>query len=180
MHVILQIENNYTSPLPLKSPTHKLGKSFQWNYISFRKNYISKKRCWLSKTIFGSLIHKGIAYDRVVRQTVPISWQMWPVLCNNPWCMPRDVFCTSSISITGKYMAKHFSPIFLEIHVSLCNKTMKYLHLEIIYRVRIMVFNATFNNIPVISWRSVLLVEETRVPRENHRPAASYWQTFIT
>ena len=26
---------------------------------------------------------------------------------------------------------------------------------------RIMVFNATFNNISVISWRSVLLVEET-------------------
>jgi len=31
-----------------------------------------------------------------------------------------------------------------------------------------MVVNATFNNISVISWRSVLLVEETRVPRENH------------
>jgi hypothetical protein len=31
-----------------------------------------------------------------------------------------------------------------------------------------MVFNATFNNISVISWRSVLLVEETRVPGENH------------
>jgi hypothetical protein len=29
-----------------------------------------------------------------------------------------------------------------------------------------MVFNATFNNISVISGRSVLLVEETRVPRE--------------
>jgi hypothetical protein len=27
-----------------------------------------------------------------------------------------------------------------------------------------MVFNATFNNISVISWQSVLLVEETRVP----------------
>jgi hypothetical protein len=27
-----------------------------------------------------------------------------------------------------------------------------------------MVFNATFNNISVISWRSVLLVEETGVP----------------
>ena len=33
-----------------------------------------------------------------------------------------------------------------------------------------MVFNATFNNIFDISWRSVLLVEETG---ENHRPAAS-------
>ena len=31
-----------------------------------------------------------------------------------------------------------------------------------------MVFNATFNNISVISWWSVLLMEETRVPGENH------------
>jgi hypothetical protein len=29
-----------------------------------------------------------------------------------------------------------------------------------------MVFNAIFNNISVISWQSVLLVEETGVPRE--------------
>jgi hypothetical protein len=36
-----------------------------------------------------------------------------------------------------------------------------------------MVFNATFNNISVISWRPVLLVEETGVPGENHRPATS-------
>ena len=34
----------------------------------------------------------------------------------------------------------------------------------------LMVFNATFNNISVISWRSVLLVEETREPVENHCP----------
>jgi hypothetical protein len=40
----------------------------------------------------------------------------------------------------------------------------------------VMVFNATFNNISVISWRSVLLVEETGVSGENHRPATSYWQ----
>jgi hypothetical protein len=42
----------------------------------------------------------------------------------------------------------------------------------------VMVFNVTFNNISVISWRSVLLVEETGVPGENHRPAANHWQTF--
>jgi hypothetical protein len=34
-----------------------------------------------------------------------------------------------------------------------------------------MVLNATFNNISVIVWRSVLLVEDTGVPGENHRPA---------
>ena len=46
--------------------------------------------------------------------------------------------------------------------------------------VRLMMFNATFNNISVISWRSVLLVRETWVLGENHRHAASYWQNFIT
>jgi len=40
-----------------------------------------------------------------------------------------------------------------------------------------MVFNATFNNISVILWWQVLLLEETR---ENYRPAVSPWQTFIT
>ena len=44
--------------------------------------------------------------------------------------------------------------------------------------VRVMVFNDTFNNISVISWRSVLLMEETGVPGENHRPVASHWQTL--
>ena len=39
-------------------------------------------------------------------------------------------------------------------------------------------FNATFNNISAISWPSVLLVEETEVPRENHRPVASHLQTL--
>jgi hypothetical protein len=36
------------------------------------------------------------------------------------------------------------------------------------------VFNATSNNISVITWRSVLLVEETGVPGENHWPVASH------
>jgi len=37
-----------------------------------------------------------------------------------------------------------------------------------------MVFNATFNDISIISWRSVLLVTETGVPRENYRLVASH------
>jgi hypothetical protein len=63
-----------------------------------------------------------------------------------------------------------------------------------------MVFNATFKNISVILWWSVLLMEETGVLEiptfrlylkfiyavfwfilcsENHRPVASQWQTII-
>jgi hypothetical protein len=45
-----------------------------------------------------------------------------------------------------------------------------YSHIGLVW---FMVFNATFNNISLISWQSVLLVEETRVPGENHRPIAS-------
>jgi len=37
-----------------------------------------------------------------------------------------------------------------------------------------MVFDATFSNISVISWRAVLLVEETGVPREIYWPATSH------
>ena len=50
--------------------------------------------------------------------------------------------------------------------------------LLIVLMVLVMVFNATFNNISGISWQSVLLVEKTRIPGENHRPAASHWQTL--
>ena len=39
-----------------------------------------------------------------------------------------------------------------------------------------MVFKETFNNMSVISWRSVLLVEGTGVLGEKHRPVASHWK----
>ena len=37
-----------------------------------------------------------------------------------------------------------------------------------------MVFNTAFNNISVISWRTVSLMEETGVQRENYRHTASH------
>jgi hypothetical protein len=46
---------------------------------------------------------------------------------------------------------------------------------HMVWRIKVMVFNATFNNISVISWRSVLLVEETG---ENHWPCRKSWQTL--
>ena len=45
-------------------------------------------------------------------------------------------------------------------------------------RVSVIVFNATFSNITVLLWRSVLLVEEMGVLGENHSPAASHRQTL--
>jgi hypothetical protein len=45
---------------------------------------------------------------------------------------------------------------------------------EALDRVRVRVFNVTFNNITVISWLSVLMVEETGVLGENHRLVTSH------
>jgi hypothetical protein len=42
-----------------------------------------------------------------------------------------------------------------------------------VFQVWFLVFHATFNNISVISWRSILLVEETGVHSENHRAVQS-------
>ena len=42
-----------------------------------------------------------------------------------------------------------------------------------------MVFNATFNNISVILWLSVLLVEETGVPGENLKRMRRQQQSVV-
>jgi hypothetical protein len=46
-------------------------------------------------------------------------------------------------------------------------------------RVRVIVCITTFNNISVISWWSVLLVEEISVLGENYQPFVSHWQTNV-
>ena len=65
-------------------------------------------------------------------------------------------------------MAKLLTSILWIPHLIMATKDVK------LVSVRVMVFNSTFNKISVISWRSVLLVEETRVPGENHRPVTSH------
>jgi len=61
-------------------------------------------------------------------------------------------------------------------------KITKHLHIgrqdREINRVRVMLLGATFNNISVISWRSVLLLEENGVPGEYHQPVTSHRQTL--
>jgi len=44
-----------------------------------------------------------------------------------------------------------------------------------------MEFDTTLNNISVISWRSVLLMEENLLPGENHRPqvTVNLYHTFF-
>jgi hypothetical protein len=48
------------------------------------------------------------------------------------------------------------------------------MHSSVCLFVCLMVFDATFNNISAMPWRSVLLMEETEGLGENHRPVASH------
>ena len=65
-------------------------------------------------------------------------------------------------------------PFFLYIFIVMVYHVHELYYNMVRVWLRVMVFNATFNNISVISWRSVLLIEETG---ENHQPVASH---FIT
>jgi hypothetical protein len=69
-----------------------------------------------------------------------------------------------------KCKCSHYYLYFRYCSVSFCNK------IVIGWFGWFMVFNATFNNISVISLQSVLLVEEIGVPWEKHWPVTSHWQ----
>ena len=62
---------------------------------------------------------------------------------------------------------------FNEVNYLMCLRNI-YQHYIQGYIVRVRVFNATFNNSSVISWRSALLVKELDVTGENPRPVASH------
>jgi hypothetical protein len=69
--------------------------------------------------------------------------------------------------------SKSISYIYTKMHIDIYIR-----HLWKGTMVNFMALNATFNNIVVKSWRSVLLVEKTGVSTENHRPAANHWQIY--
>ena len=70
---------------------------------------------------------------------------------------------------------KAYIPIYLYEWIEPYGLT-QYITFITVFVVCLMVFNTTFNNISVISWQSVLLVEETGEPEENHGPVTSHWQ----
>jgi len=78
----------------------------------------------------------------------------------------------NNIAIEWRYLFKHISACRI---VVIWKTIIAVITFTYIRGVKVMVFNDTFNNISVISWRSVLLVEETG---ENHGPVASHWYTF--
>ena len=88
------------------------------------------------------------------------------MLAQGRWFSPDNP--ASSTTKTGRH---DIAEILLKVALNTINQIqsnpLNYItniHME--QSVRIMIFNATFNNVLVISWRSVLLVEEIGVPGE--------------
>jgi len=113
------------------------------------------------------------------------------------WCLNLQTLCAHYIIRIMFCVSVVYSPCQTDVHcicmvmvqyhlnnVSLCQCSShpcgrQTTSVKELYRqVWFMMFNTTFNNISVISWWSVLLVEETGVPGENHRPVVSHWQTL--
>ena len=71
-----------------------------------------------------------------------------------------------------------YSNLWMPVKIQFCSTVFRNLKFD--WLGCFMVFNATFNNISVIiyGWWSVLLVEETGVPGENHQPVANHYQTL--
>jgi hypothetical protein len=126
--------------------------------------------------VFWSSLFIGGMWDTIHLIYCSVIQLGWPTTTNGP--IERVRQCWSSfrqVSVEGHPFSVYSTPhlisiawnswwIWYIIHV---------LHINML-RVSVMVFSATFNNISVILWRSILLMEETGVPRENHWHAATY------
>jgi len=98
-----------------------------------------------------------IVFEQVMLQPVNrwmLSLKKWPsCIISVSTCIKNNLLCH------GHYNGCHVTPLINLRHgIEVC----------------LMVFNATFNNISVISWLSVLIYW-WRKPGENYRPVASYW-----
>ena len=91
--------------------------------------------------------------------------------------LPMSLDCVPNVThVSGLYTYLTTPSVFSNVYFhNLEESTIT----TLIDRFVFMVFNTIFNNISVISWWSVLLVEETRAPRENYQPVTSHWQNLL-
>ena len=105
--------------------------------------------CYLTNAFMVCVEFTVISLDHCTSTTALLEEVCGHLLVDNIVCQLVDIFFICGYKFIQKY--SRFS-----------------------WLVWFMVFKATFYNISGISWRSVLLGEETRGPGDNHRPVASY------
>ena len=99
---------------------------------------------------------------------------MYESLVTELSCRNKIQFCIPFLSLSFQIKC-YFYSFRKTSNLNMPSRTLVTLILyKIQDQVKVMVFNATFNNILAISWQSVLLVKEPIVPEGNHRPVANH------
>ena len=101
---------------------------------------------------------------------------MYNDLCSQQLILSCTSTLTFSIEISTVFSINTFLYNIINIENAFLFLTMERvvdIEFKFRVRVRVMMFNATFNNSSVISWRSVLLMEVNGIHRD-HRPVVSH------
>jgi hypothetical protein len=117
----------------------------------------------MMRTDFSYLVYTWLQPNKLT-----IMWVMFDptTLIGTTQNLTIQKYCMLLLAINTIYSEIIFFMTFLKFYQKRF-ETLSIYH----FRVRVMVLNTTFNNISVISWHSILLVEETGVLGENHQPA---------
>ena len=127
-----------------------VGFFFHQAYLSLSKilQYVQHDFCINTKNIIMILIYSYIIRGKIVKVQVHLYYMY---IVEYIYHNRENVYLKNKLK--KEYLRKNFNCILIWF----------------------IVFNTTFSNISDISLRPVLVVEEARVPGENHRPWESNW-----
>ena len=129
----------------------------------------------LNGTHFGTTYLSGINSCSDYTGYIWRNFTCWDFTC---FFDSNRIALFSGVSLWRGLTVSDFIDVKLLAHLSIEHLFIFFVRRNLLNRVRVMVFNTTFNKTSVITWPSVLLVEETRVPGKNNRIAGSHWQTL--
>jgi hypothetical protein len=156
------------STLPCwKTPTH----FYNWSGYECTQKWLRLTKFMVLSTIFELYCGNQFCYDwenwSTRRKLPTCHWQTYKRDRHGRMVVGFTTICTVS-SYTTNVVSSNPAQVKYLWYIMWWN-------LSVTCWVRVMVFSATFNNISAISWLPVLLVDETGLPIENNRPAASHW-----
>jgi hypothetical protein len=100
---------------------------------------------------------------------------IWPIYTFLKWQFYENYTWESKVIFALKAVAGKQMPSKVEKTIWVFSR---WYYTTILNWVRVMVFNSTFNNISVILWLSVILVEEIEVSGENPWPVGNYIKLY--
>ena len=136
---------------------------------------LGRKKCRMEKKYIIIVITLDITLSQPNYPNILFTRiQLWK---NVQWKIHLELSFHSTLNIVTHVLT--LSIKYIIIIIIDCSSSWCYIiSTHLLYWFGFIGFNATFDNISVTSWLSLLLVEETGIRGEHHRPASSHWQTL--